>query len=158
MFVDSAKKIFNDEVKELNDASSHRSLFFDNEHYNKVLREVKEAQILWKNNQPPTSKHYQHLKRYDVMKIGDTQKLIVSGSRENDDSSTCCYCRTEKLFDVLETANVNIGHKGTRGKTLICLWFVKTFSLSLRFWIFVPFFQSWKLNWERSIVMLLDKW
>ena len=46
MFVDSAKKIFNDEVKELNDASSHRSLFFDNEHYNKVLREVKEAQIL----------------------------------------------------------------------------------------------------------------
>ena len=52
MPVDSAKKIFNDKVKELVDPSSYRSLFLDNEHYNKILREVKEAQILRKNNQP----------------------------------------------------------------------------------------------------------
>jgi hypothetical protein len=31
MSVDSVKKIFNDKVKELNDASSHMSLFLDNE-------------------------------------------------------------------------------------------------------------------------------
>jgi hypothetical protein len=43
MSVDSLKKIFNDNVKELNDASSHRSLFRDNERYNNILREVKEA-------------------------------------------------------------------------------------------------------------------
>jgi hypothetical protein len=70
----------------VNDASSHRSLFLDNERYSNILREVKEAQILRKNNQPLTSKHYQHGKRYDVMKIGDTQKLTESGSGENDDS------------------------------------------------------------------------
>ena len=52
MSVDSAKKIFNDKVKELNDASSHRSLFLDNEGYDKILRDVKEAQVLRKNNQP----------------------------------------------------------------------------------------------------------
>ena len=69
--VDSAKKISNGKVKELNDASSHRSLFLDNEGYNNILREVKEAQILRKNNQSLTSKHYRRLKRYDVMKIGD---------------------------------------------------------------------------------------
>ena len=68
MSVDSAKKIFNDKVKELNDASSHRNLFLDKERYDKILREVKEAQILRKNNQPLTSKHYRPLKRYDVMK------------------------------------------------------------------------------------------
>jgi len=55
MSVDSVKKIFNDKVKELNDASSRRSLFLDNERYNNILREVKEAQILQKNNQPLTS-------------------------------------------------------------------------------------------------------
>jgi len=38
-----------------------------------ILREVKKAQILRKNNQPLTSKHYRCLKIYDVMKIGDTQ-------------------------------------------------------------------------------------
>jgi hypothetical protein len=78
MSVDSVTKIFNDKVKEENDASSHRSLFLDNERYNNILREVKEAQILRKNNQPLTSKHYRRLKRY-VMKIGDTQKLTESG-------------------------------------------------------------------------------
>ena len=86
MSVESVKKIFNDKVKELNDASSHRRLFIDNERYNNILREVKEAQILRKKNQPLTSKHYRHRKRYDVMKIGDTQKLTESGSGENDDS------------------------------------------------------------------------
>ena len=96
MSVDSAKKIFNDKVKELNDRSNHRSLFLDNECYDNILWEIKEAQISRKSNQPVTSKHYQHLKRYDVMKIGDMQKLIASGSHENDDSSitarwrSCC--------------------------------------------------------------------
>jgi hypothetical protein len=51
----------------------------DNEGYNDILREVKEAQILRKNNQPLTSKHYRRVERYCVMKIGDTQKLAESG-------------------------------------------------------------------------------
>ena len=109
--VDSVKKIFNDKVKEPNDAISHSSLFLDNEGYNNISQEVKEAQISRKNNQPLTSKHYWRLKRYDVMKMGDTQKLTESGS-------------------VLETAHVNIGHKRTRSKRY---WFVcdsqKHFSL-----------------------------
>ena len=63
MSVDSVKKIFNYKVKELNDASSHRSLLLDDERYNNILREDKEAQILQKNNQPLTSKHYRCLKR-----------------------------------------------------------------------------------------------
>ena len=103
-------------MKELNDTSSHRSLVLDNERYNNILREVKEAQILRKNNQPLTSKHYRHRKTYDVMKIGDTQKLTESGSGENDDSNIRYCCKTEELFDVLETAHVNIGYKWTTGK------------------------------------------
>ena len=43
-------------------ASSHRSLFLDNERYNNILREGEEAQILRKNNQPLTYKHYRHRK------------------------------------------------------------------------------------------------
>jgi len=147
MSVDSAKKIFNGKLKELNDASSHRSLLLGNEHYNDISREVKEAQILRKNNQPLISKQYRRLKRCDVMKIGDTQKLTESGAGENDDSNIRYYCKTEELFDVLETAHVNIGHKSARGKRY-CFFFVirKNISLSLPFYIFVSFFQSWMLN------------
>jgi len=79
MSVDSVKKIFNDKVKELNNASSHRSLFLDKKRYNNILREVKGAQILQRNNQPLISRHYRRLKRQDVMKICDTQKLNESG-------------------------------------------------------------------------------
>ena len=79
-------------MKELNDASSHRSLLLDDGRYSNMLREVKEAQILRKNNQPLTSKHYRRLKRYDVLKIGDSDKLIESGSGENDDSNIRYYC------------------------------------------------------------------
>jgi len=60
--VDSVKKISNDKLKEQNDASNHRSLFLHNEGYNNISREVKEAHILRKNNQPLTSKHYRRLK------------------------------------------------------------------------------------------------
>ena len=62
-WVDSVKKIFNGKMKELNDASSHRSLLLDNERYNNILREVKEARILRKNNHPLTSRHYRRFKR-----------------------------------------------------------------------------------------------
>jgi len=50
------------------------------------------------------------------MKIGDKQKLIQSGSGENADLNIHYYCKMEELFDVLETAHVNIGHKRTSGK------------------------------------------
>jgi len=98
MSVDFVKTLFNDKMKETNDASSHRSLFLHNERYSNILREVKEAQVLRKNNQPLTAKHYRRLKRCDVMKIGDTQKLTESGSGENDDSNIRYYCKTEELF------------------------------------------------------------
>jgi len=114
----SVKKIFNDKVKELNDPRCNRSAFLDNKRYDNIKREVEEAKTLRKNNQPLTSKHYRRLKRYDVVKIGDTQKLIESGSGENDDSNIRYYCTMEELFDVLETAHLNTGHKRTRGKTL----------------------------------------
>jgi len=114
MSVDSVKKIFDDKVKELNDASSHRSLFLDNERYNDILWEVKKAQILRKNNQPLTLKHYLRLERYDVMKIGDMQKLIESGSGKNDDSNIRYYCKMEELYDVLDTAHQQRTQKDKR--------------------------------------------
>ena len=110
----------NDKVKELNETSSHRSLFLDNERYSNILREVKEAQILRKNNQPLTSKYYRHRKMYDVMKIGDTQKLTESGSGENDDSNIRYYCAMEELFDVFETAHLNTGTKGQEVRHYFC--------------------------------------
>jgi len=75
------------------------------------------------------------------MKIGDTQKLIGSDSGENDDSNIRYYCKTEELFDVLETAHVNIGHKRIRGKRhcFVCDSQKHSFYLFLSKFLFLPF-------------------
>ena len=97
-------------------ASSHRSLFLDNERYNNILREVKEAQILRKNNQPLTSNitgivkdtmPWRSVIRRNLRKMVQAKMMI---------KKIGYYCKTKKLFDVLETAHVNMGHKRTTGK------------------------------------------
>jgi hypothetical protein len=119
-------------------------LFLETKHYDKILQEVKEAQILWKNNQPLTSKHYRHLKRYDVMKISDMEKLTEGGSSKNDDSNICYYCKMEELFNVLETAHVNISHKRTRGNTrFLCDLQKHSLYLSLSKILFSFSHRSW---------------
>jgi hypothetical protein len=97
----SAKNIFYDKLKELNDPMCNRSVFLDNERYDNIKREVEEAKMLRQNNQPLNSKQYRRLKRYEVIKIGDTKKLIESGPGQNDDSNIRYYCKMEELFDVL---------------------------------------------------------
>jgi len=42
------------------------------------------------------------------------QKLIGSGSGENDNSNIRYYCKTEELFDVLETARQHRTQKDKR--------------------------------------------
>jgi hypothetical protein len=76
---DSAKNIFNDKLKKLNDPMCNRSVFLDNERYDNIKRKVEKVKMLRKNNQLLTSKQYRRLKRYEVIKIGDTNKLIESG-------------------------------------------------------------------------------
>jgi hypothetical protein len=146
MSSDSVKQIFNNKVKELNDASSHRSLFLDNERYNNVLRDVKEAQILRKNNQLLTSKHYRRLKRYDVMKIGDTQILLKVIQAK---MMIQTFVTTARRRSCLMSWNSTCQHRTQKDKRkrhcFVCD-FAKSFSLSLPSYIFVSFFQSWKLN------------
>ena len=44
------------------------------------------------------------------------RNLLKIRSAKNDDSNIRYYCKTEEQSDVLETADVNTGHKRTTGK------------------------------------------
>lgn len=137
-----AKKIFNEKLNELNNARGDRSCFLDNERYNKIIYEVKEAQSFRKNNQPLTTKHYRRLKRYDVMIIGDTERLIERASEKNNDSNIRYYLKLEELFEVLETAHVTMGHKKTRSNTAFFAFFCLMKKPSLQVVLFKFFFFS----------------
>jgi hypothetical protein len=69
-------KIFNEEANGLNDASRDRCLFLDNERYGNILREVKEAQILRKNNQPLASKHSARLTSSGILTSGSPVTIL----------------------------------------------------------------------------------
>ncbi|XP_025261981.1 KRAB-A domain-containing protein 2-like [Camponotus floridanus] len=49
-----------------------------------------------------------------MLKLDDTEKLIESGSEGMDDSKIRYFCKADKLFDVLEAAHLNVGHKRKR--------------------------------------------
>lgn len=112
----SARKSFYDKLSDLKKTSTDRSVLIDNERYEILLKEVNEAQLLKKNMQSLSSKQYRRLKRYDILKIGDTQKLIESGSEGTDNSNIRYFCNTNELFDILEAAHLIVGHKKTRGR------------------------------------------
>lgn len=52
-------------------------------------------------DQPLSSKQYRVTKRYDILNIGDSQKQIESGDK--DDFNIRCFYRANELYDVLET-------------------------------------------------------
>ena len=109
---DQKKNIFNERLATLIDSSNERSAFIDNALYNIILLEVKEAQMLSKNKQPLTSKHYRRIKRYDILTIGDVEKLV--GVNSKGDSSIHYFVKNDELFDIIEAAHINSGHKRTR--------------------------------------------
>jgi len=88
------KKIFYDKLSELKKTNTDRSVFIDNERYEILLQEVKEAQLLRKNKQSLSSKQYHRIKRYDILKLGDTEKLIESNSEGTDDSKISYFCNS----------------------------------------------------------------
>ena len=92
------------------------------------------------------------------MKMGDTQKITESGSGEkNDDSNIRYYCKTEERFDILETANVNIGHKRTEVKDSVLFVIRKIILFISSFPNFCFFLLVMEAGQKKIIATLLDK-
>ena len=93
------------------------------------------------------------------MKIGDMQKITESASGENDDLNIRYYCKTEELFDVLETAHLNTGHKRTRGKTLFLFLISKNIlpigvhTFTVKVSDYTMWRHTWRINWVNCAVL-----
>lgn len=108
------KELFYDKLREFVETSTDRSFIMTTEKYKMLLNERKQSQLLKKKKESLVSKQYRRLKRYDVLKIGDTEKLVEAGI-ESSRSKIRYFCKTDELFDILEKAHTNVGHKRTRG-------------------------------------------
>lgn len=87
--------------------------------------EVKEAKLCKSNGETISSKQRRRLKRYDILNIGQSEKLI---ERRTDETSEFRYfCTTDELFDIVHSAQIGTGHKRMRGMSL----FVNSFSAEI---------------------------
>ncbi|XP_051167059.1 KRAB-A domain-containing protein 2-like [Leptopilina boulardi] len=88
---------------------------FTTEKYNSILSEVREAKDLHRNKKPMTTKHYRRLKRFDIINIGATEKLIENTKLQEDGNREIRYfCKVEEYFHVLDKAHADTQHKRTR--------------------------------------------
>jgi hypothetical protein len=117
------KSVFDEKLKELSAAASDRSVLLDGKKYDAIVREVTEAQAKKRRNESLTSKEYRRLKRYNVMQNGESIKLIEKNA---DETKIRYYCETEDLFDILNKAHIDVGHKRTRGKNFHTVYFFST--------------------------------
>ncbi|KAK4880579.1 hypothetical protein RN001_008725 [Aquatica leii] len=103
------KEQFEASLKKLYVESNNRSTLLLEADYKLLLSEVKETQRLRNSGESLSSKQYRRLKRYDLLNIGQDEKLIAKRYTDNDDIRFYVYL--DQLFDIIHAAHINTGHK-----------------------------------------------
>ncbi|XP_069610658.1 KRAB-A domain-containing protein 2-like [Ranitomeya imitator] len=99
---DSFLELLNEVVEKKRD----NNFYLTDDKYENILKEVKEAKVAV----PKQSIHYRRLKRYDIMTIGNDEKLIAPISCEKE--NVLHYVRCAELCSVIHNAHISTGHGG----------------------------------------------
>lgn len=102
---------FYERLNEVVNRKDDNNFYITDEKYRELLNDVKQAKAVERKK----SVHYRRLKRYDIMTVGNEEKLIVPISSEKDD--VVHYVRYEELFSIIHDTHINTGHGG-RTRTL----------------------------------------
>lgn len=95
------ERFFKEIIRLENEKDSHYNAM-TKDVYNKLLTEVEEAKSAAKK----TPLQYRRLKRFNVLEIGETKKLV------SNSEPVKYYLPAEEIFDVIEASHVAVGHGG----------------------------------------------
>ncbi|XP_074030448.1 uncharacterized protein isoform X4 [Leptinotarsa decemlineata] len=101
------KRRFNEEIHKLKLTKGKNTQLFSRDEYYSFLTKV---QVTKDKIAGKTPGEYQRLSRYDIVKIGTVQKLIVPV--KNDREPIQYYCYLEETFDIIHETHISIGHGG----------------------------------------------
>ncbi|XP_026808717.1 SCAN domain-containing protein 3 isoform X1 [Rhopalosiphum maidis] len=101
-----AKSKFNSELKKNREKLAKNASCLTDEQYNNIIRQIIELKRGVKKKEP---RDFQLLKRFDVILVQDKHKLIVP---MKDKSVVLYYVSDGKLYDLLKSTHVSIGHGG----------------------------------------------
>lgn len=88
-------------------SKKHNTVLLTREKYQKLINSVNVSKSKTSNKLPDD---YRLLKKYDVMKVGENEKLICPLSK--DVQNVVCYAHKEELFGLIDGAHTSIGHGG----------------------------------------------
>lgn len=93
------------------------------------------------------------------MKIGDTEKLIESGSDSICDSKIRYFCKADEMFDILEKAHTNVGHNGQEvirliERILTAVFFILWFLLAMHSGLYKNMISSQKKFITKFIIYI----
>lgn len=98
---------FTELVNKLIAGKGKNNQLFTSDHYQSVLMIVKDAK---NKTLKKTHEDYQRLARYDVVKIGNSEKLIVPVKNEGE--LIVYFVYLEETFQIIHDCHLNIGHGG----------------------------------------------
>ncbi|XP_054267157.1 KRAB-A domain-containing protein 2-like [Macrosteles quadrilineatus] len=106
------KDSFNTKPEELmskKDGLTSRNFLIEEQRYEEIIGEVKEAKDKRRNGQSLSSKDYRRINRFDVINIGDKEMLIEKTTGEMTDIKY--FCRIDQMYDTIHSAHLCVGHK-----------------------------------------------
>ncbi|KAK2578521.1 hypothetical protein KPH14_000990 [Odynerus spinipes] len=98
---------FNSKLVNIIKTKKTNSGFLTKERYDDLLKKVSNSKNKSSGKKP---EDYQRLKRYDIMKVGNVEKLIFPVNK--DTSSVRFYVYFEELFTIIHEERLSIGHGG----------------------------------------------
>lgn len=96
---------FDERLSELMSLKGQNTQFFTNESYTEMIEKVKSAKSKKSHKKP---EDYQRLRRFDVMAVGETEKLIVPVK----DNMIRYYVKNNEIFQILHDTHLSVGHGG----------------------------------------------
>ena len=105
--VEGMETKFYAKVNEITRRKNSNNTFFDEENYRRMIQHVNELKSGQREKEPLD---YQTLKRYDVVRVSNTDKLIYPVA----EGSTFIkyYITNAEIFNILHDAHLRIGHGG----------------------------------------------
>lgn len=101
---------FNRLLKGIINNKNKNNTYMSDSMYKNILQDVYNAKLK-KNQKTPLD--YRRLQRYDIVTVGNEQKLVFPMIEEEVNSARFKYfVRTRELFDVIHQAHLSIGHMG----------------------------------------------
>jgi hypothetical protein len=99
----NAKTVFLESLKQIKNKSC--GFLMDNEDYKRIIDETKSAKLKVKKS----GADYNRIRRFDILTVGDNEKLVVPLNESND---ILYYLTIEEMYDIIDSVHKSIGHGG----------------------------------------------